>query len=230
MYSNAWYGQPGPSGLISYGDTLGGISVPGDSLRRYAVLVDTVSGCEGPALPFTIRRFDSSTVATSPDSSICLGESVPIWASGGSSYSWSPSDGLDDTASAQVTASPEQSTSYRVVITSANGCQLSDSVQIDIRSAGDCGLQVYNAFSPDGDGANELWIIDGIRAYPENRVTIFNRWGDRLQRIRDYDNDEKVWDGTRADGEALPSGTYYYVIELFGDEEQRITGYVQITK
>jgi gliding motility-associated-like protein len=119
---------------------------------------------------------------------------------------------------------------YRLTARFANGCQVRDSVRVVVGSGGDCDLEVYNAFSPNGDGINEEWIIDGIRAFPENRVTIFNRWGDRLERIEGYDNEEKVWDGTRSDGEALPAGTYYYVIEIQGDRSRQLKGYVQITK
>lgn len=89
-------------------------------------------------------------------------------------------------------------------------------------------IEVYNAFSPDGDGINESWIIDRIDYYPENKVLIFNRWGDLLQKYEGYDNDEKVWEGRGQNGKALPAGTYYYVIKA--GEGFTKKGYVQITK
>ncbi len=89
-------------------------------------------------------------------------------------------------------------------------------------------LDIYNAFSPNGDGANEEWIIDNIRFYPNNKVLIFNRWGDRVQRFKGYNNEDKVWDGTSQNGRALPAGTYYYVVRSGNGKTKK--GYVQLTK
>lgn len=89
-------------------------------------------------------------------------------------------------------------------------------------------LEIYNAFSPNGDGINEKWIIENIGQYPENRVLIFNRWGDRLKKYQGYDNEGKVWTGTGPNGKELPAGTYFYVIE--SGEGLTEKGYVQITK
>lgn len=89
-------------------------------------------------------------------------------------------------------------------------------------------VEVYNAFSPNGDGTNETWIIDRIEFYPDNEVLIFNRWGDRLHRFEGYDNEEKVWEGKSSNGQALPAGTYYYVIKTGNGRTKK--GYVQITK
>ncbi len=89
-------------------------------------------------------------------------------------------------------------------------------------------IEIYNAFSPNEDGINEEWIIENIEHYPENRVKIFNRWGDEVRSFEGYDNEEKVWDGTSSNGRELPAGTYYYVIE--SGEGLTEKGYVQITK
>lgn len=62
--------------------------------------------------------------------SICLGDSAQLSASGGDSYSWSPSESLSDANIANPIATPDTSTTYYVDITDANGCQLTDSVQV----------------------------------------------------------------------------------------------------
>ncbi|TCS85067.1 gliding motility-associated-like protein [Anseongella ginsenosidimutans] len=72
--------------------------------------------------------------------------------------------------------------------------------------------------SPNGDGINDLWIIEGIEYYPENTVSIYNRWGDMVFQIRDYDNQSKIFTGlanrlTRLGAGALPSGTYFFNIK-----------------
>ena len=91
-----------------------------------------------------------------------------------------------------------------------------DSVVVDPIS-----LTVYNQFSPNGDGTNDRFIIDGIEKYPDNNVKIYNRYGTLVYETDDYQND---WDGTPnvggiiGKGETVPRGTYYYIISAPGVE------------
>lgn len=77
-------------------------------------------------------------------------------------------------------------------------------------------ISVYNAVSPNGDGLHEYLQILNIEAYPGNSIEIFNRWGDKVFEVRDYDNNvsNKRFEGvgTGNYGE-LPDGTYYYTID-----------------
>ena len=71
---------------------------------------------------------------------------------------------------------------------------------------------VYNAVAPNGSGDNKYMRIENL---PEgNRVSVFNRWGDKVFEIHDYDNAMKKFDGISSDGKMLPNGTYFYKIEL----------------
>ena len=70
-------------------------------------------------------------------------------------------------------------------------------------------LHVNNAFSPNNDDINELFIIDGIENLVNNHLTIYNRWGNRVCEKNNYQNN---WDGTW-EGKKLPSGTYFYLLE-----------------
>ena len=71
------------------------------------------------------------------------------------------------------------------------------------------------AFSPNGDGINDLWVIPGIVVYSECTVSIFDPLGRRIFEKKGYQND---WDGT-FDGKQVPQGTYYYVIAGCPDKE-----------
>ena len=76
--------------------------------------------------------------------------------------------------------------------------------------------------SPNGDGINDTWQIDGIELYPENTVSIFNRWGDLVFYLDDYNNQTRRFDGranklTRFGAGILPAGTYFFSIE-YNDE------------
>ena len=76
-------------------------------------------------------------------------------------------------------------------------------------------LVVYNAISVNGDGLNEFVRILNIENYPENIFTLFNRWGDKVFEIENYDNQERVFRGKSNinDEKDLVNGTYFYVIE-----------------
>jgi gliding motility-associated-like protein len=73
------------------------------------------------------------------------------------------------------------------------------------------GLNIFTAFSPNNDGVNDTWIIDSI---PQNTsVIIYNRWGDMIKKIENYNNLDNVWDGKSILDEKVSSGTYFYIIE-----------------
>jgi gliding motility-associated-like protein len=97
-----------------------------------------------------------------------------------------------------------------------------------------CGLVIPQGFSPNGDNINDFFEIKGISAYPDNKVTIFNRWGNIVYEAAGYDNGAVSWDGTNK-GELstgsgpLPEGTYFYVIDL-GDGNAVRSGYVFINR
>jgi gliding motility-associated-like protein len=92
-------------------------------------------------------------------------------------------------------------------------------VYIDVRCLG---IVVHNGFSPNNDGVNDRFTIDGIEAFPNNELHVFNRWGNQVFFQKGYKNN---WDGSW-DGSALPDGTYFYIFE--DGEGRRYSGYVQI--
>ena len=74
----------------------------------------------------------------------------------------------------------------------------------------DC-LKIPNAFTPNGDGINDLWEIENIDLFPEAETWIYNRWG----QVMYYDSPlNNPWDGFY-NGKAVPTGTYIYVIKTF---------------
>ena len=101
------------------------------------------------------------------------------------------------------------------------GCQTA-MVCIDIRCTD---ITIFNGFSPDHDGMNDAFVVDGIDLYPNNILTIYNRWGNKVYEQHGYAND---WVGT-FDDKPLPDGTYFYVLDLNdGFGSPIYTGYVQI--
>lgn len=89
-------------------------------------------------------------------------------------------------------------------------------------------LTIYHGFTPNDDQHNDTWIIDGIENIPKNTVSIFNRWGDRVWKIDDYNNlSPNVWDGKNTKGAKLPDATYFYIIEA---NEILEKGWVELTR
>jgi len=99
---------------------------------------------------------------------------------------------------------------------------------VTLASTSDDGsLQVYNAVSANNDGLNDFLRILNIENYPENKFTLFNRWGDRIFEMNNYDNKERVFRGkSNVNGERdLVNGTYFYVIETQKDA-LRVNGFI----
>lgn len=76
------------------------------------------------------------------------------------------------------------------------------------------GIRPHPALSPNGDGINDFMIFEGIRDYPENKVTIFNRSGKIVYEGSGYNNGSVTFDGRSNQGVRLPAGTYFYLLEV----------------
>jgi large repetitive protein len=88
-------------------------------------------------------------------------------------------------------------------------------------------LNIPNAITPNDDGKNDRWIIDGLEDYKENELVIFNRWGDVLYKVKSYQND---WEGNNLSGSPLPDGTYYYVLRLNVNDGKIFRGDITIIR
>ncbi|MFM1876502.1 MAG: hypothetical protein RL266_2239, partial [Bacteroidota bacterium] len=110
-------------------------------------------------------------VTAGPDSVICLNDSVQIFVSGGSTFSWSPSEGVSDTASASPFVSPSSNTDYTVTVISEYGCEATADVSIGILTLP---VSAFTAeFEPSCDG-----IFADFNNDSENSETYFWSFGD----------------------------------------------------
>lgn len=149
--------------------------------------------------------------------------------SGSYFYSWMPeSMVLDSKAAYTETVKLTSTQEFTVLVKDAvTGCMAEGSKTIFVESSSESLLDFFNAFSPNGDGVNDNWQIRGIEKFPDNKVLIFNRWGDKVKELHNYDNISVVWDGTNNRGKLLPDGTYYYIVTL-NKEAGSYTGWVHI--
>ncbi len=92
------------------------------------------------------------------------------------------------------------------------------------------GIVVHQGLSPNGDGINDVLIIDGLTAYPDNKLTIMNREGVKIFEAKGYDNSSKVFDGhSSISGVMQQPGTYFYTLDYKqGEEYKHKTGFIII--
>ncbi len=132
---------------------------------------------------------------------------TPTTTSAGASFSWTPGQSLSDSIIANPLATPFITTLYIVTVKDQNGCKGSDSVLITVVP----NIIIDNGFTPNNDGKNDTWIIDNSDKFPNCVVEVFNRWGVLL--FTSAPGYPVPWNG-RYNGQDIPVGTYYYVIQL----------------
>ena len=149
------------------------------------------------------------------DSTIVPGSSIqlstvftPYGAGSIKTYAWTPGDGLSCIDCPSPVASPYNAqTLYTLVVTYNEGCL--DTAFIQINTNGVPPLYIPNAFTPDGNGTNDVWFVYGT-GIKDFRARIFNRWGEKVFES----NDQFIgWDGTFK-GVAQPPGVYVYEVDI----------------
>jgi gliding motility-associated-like protein len=137
---------------------------------------------------------------------LSLGYETSYWTFGVEGTSWEEEPSFE--------FQPELSGSYpdTLLVTNQWGCQDSITRNVEIFEI----FEIYapNTFTPDGDGINEIWRIEGIDIDPSNfTMEIFNRWGDMVFQTFDF---ETVWDGSYMTGDHyVPDGVYVYHIVAY---------------
>ncbi len=130
--------------------------------------------------------------------------------------------------------SPAGSTTYTLpgvytvtlVIENAEGCLAATTRTVEVINE-PFGL-IPQLISPNGDGKNETFEIKGIQQFTDSELQIFNRWGNKVYSMKNYDNS---FDGTanyKSVNGKLPTGTYFYILSLGGAENKTYNGYFQL--
>lgn len=200
-----------PGGTISQN-----ISVNPITNTTYTVYGLGTNGCANFAT-VSVGVYSALNInAYATPSTICVGETATLSVTSGT-----PTVGNFQ----NEIVSPAINTSYSVTIKDNNGCLYNRVADVEVNVT--CATLVYNGFTPNGDGINEFFVIDHIDHFTNNKVFIYNRWGNTVFETTNYNNLSNAWDG-RVKGIVVPNGTYFYVINLNDGSEPK-KGWVEVT-
>lgn len=116
---------------------------------------------------------------------------------------------------------------YQYILKDAKGCDSTIDITLLAKSTAGC-VKPIRAFTPNGDGLNEVWKISTEGCVKRIEVSVYNRWGNRVYYSKDYHND---WDGNYKNNR-LPDGTYYYLVNVtfYDDRTVELRGNVTIMR
>lgn len=184
-------------------------AAPTVGVHNYVVKSTNDRGCED---------IDSVTVTVIPkpiitatyhDTTIKIGESIILSATGGVDYNWDPIVRINNHETASPTVNPIKPTMYHVTGRNEMGCPNYDSVWVNIDYNGN--LFIPNAFTPNGDGLNDEFGIMNIAFEKLHNFQIFDRYGKEVFQTQDWN---KKWNGKYNDADDAPNGVYFYHIQI----------------
>jgi gliding motility-associated-like protein len=208
-YYHQWY-ENGfePATGLSCDDCADPIARPTQTVQ-YTIVVSDVYRC-ADTLQTAITVLPSSDVSIlNNDTLVVWGQHVQLVATGAEQYTWTPPTFLDNPNVATPIASPTEDILYVVHGTTSGICSSSDSVRIRVDYRGH--IMVPSAFSPNGDGKNDVFRVANLTFQTVEEFRVFNRWGEEIYNAGKGGKAE--WDGTWK-GEPQEVGTYYYRVRV----------------
>lgn len=205
----------------SNGSQMSTISISPSGFTNLSVTGTNSTGCFS-TVSATLDAYPVPTVAIHYEKNIlCENESAIITASGAQTYSWA---GGQQTASLMITQNLSTPQSYTVTGIDINGCFSKASFETVVNTNCTETIKVTNGITPNNDGNNDFFFIRNIEKYPNNKVSVFNRWGALLYSASGYDNHDKRWPKQNT---KETEGTYFYVVET-GNGEPPLKGWLEI--
>ncbi len=193
----------------------------------YTLEVEDANGCRWQS-EVTLENPPALVVDAGPDITIFYGDSTELRAeaiplNGAFVYSWTPADNLACSFCPQTTVRPDSSTLYQVLVTDENGCQDSDQVLVRVRVRRD--VYVPNAFSPNGDGINDVLMVyagEGVEKILE--FDIYDRWGESVFYVAKFPPNNPLygWNGIFRNKPAPLDVYVYYMRVLYKDGEEKL--------
>jgi gliding motility-associated-like protein len=210
-------------GTPPYQYSLDGINYQSENLftnlgpGNYTLYIKDSGSCEA-VYPIEIEEPEPVLIELPADTTIYIGDSLlikPLVKSGQPiTFNWWPREGLDCPNCPAVMAQPNESVTYTLIASDSTGCEGEDEIMILV----DKKIRIYipNAFSPNGDGRNDIFTIyTGPEVVKVNTLQVFSRWGEQVYQSEGFiPNRESVgWDGTFR-GEPMGAALFVYFTEV----------------
>lgn len=195
-------------------------------IHVYSVVRTDGYGCTDTAeISITVLSLPTVTITNGDNIVVRYGEEVQLIAEGGIKYSWSPSWGMNNPNISAPVIKPSETATYTVHGIDDKGCGNTDEIRVLVDYSHN--LFIPTAFSPNGDGRNDLFRIANFGYQQVSEFRVYNRWGQEVYSA----NDNSGWDGTYR-GADQDAGTFHYIIKAaFADGHvQTFKGDVVLTR
>jgi len=181
-------------------------------------------GCNSDTVQQIVELNAYPSSNAGPDLFVLEGGSVqlkPTVSGNITSHLWIPAYYLNADTALMAISTPTADIEYTLSVTGKGNCLTTDKMLVTLLKT----PRIPNIFTPNGDGVNDLWIIEHLNTYPDCTVEIFNTYGQYVFRSKGY---SQPWDGNR-NGQPLPLGTYYYIVDP-KNGRSKMTGYITILR
>lgn len=204
-YANGQYIAPNSIDAPSKGYTY----VSPTKTTDYRIVVsDSVFCYDTISAKVTIMPLPNVRILNQDDTVVKYGQSFQLLATGARYYNWNAVGSLNNTNISYPIARPTEDTRYIVGGIGANGCRSFDTLHVIVDKRDN--LFVPSAFSPNGDGKNDVFKITNLSFQRIMEFRVFNHWGQEIFRTNDSFTG---WDGTWQ-GVPQEVGTYTYLIRV----------------
>ncbi|HEY4966365.1 MAG TPA: PKD domain-containing protein, partial [Puia sp.] len=186
------------------------------------VITYTVTGydnkkCYSDTKSIDITAFNYPVIGLTPNATINVGSSYQISSTATTnivSLNWTPSNTLSCANCLTPLATPTKTTKYVLTAVNDGGCATMDSIRVQVICDG-ANFFVPNTFSPNGDGVNDNFVVNGVGLNVIPSITIYNRWGQIVFQKSNFAPNvpSEGWDGT-FNGQPAPPDVYIYTIQI----------------
>ncbi|MEP7143026.1 MAG: PKD domain-containing protein [Ferruginibacter sp.] len=197
-----------------------------DTTTTYRVIGTDNIGCFKDTGYVFVKVYPVPTVNAGADITINIGKSidlVPVISPDVTIVSWSPTGSIFRNTYPAISIKPSQTTEYTVEARNRGGCMARDNVTVFVICNG-ANVFVPNTFSPNGDGANDVFYPRGTGLFKIKMLRIFNRWGEVVFERSGFNPNDAAsgWDGTYK-GVKLSADVFVYMIDIICDNNSVLT-------
>ena len=213
-----------PSASLNNPGIASPVASPGTT-TIYKVIGSDTKGCFTSTGFIPVKVYPLPVVTAGVDKTINVGQSfdiIPHISADVTGLIWSPSTGIIARNYPGITVKPVESTEYTVEVKNEGGCRARDKISIYVL-CDNTNVFVPNTFSPNGDGANDVFYPRGSGVFAIRSLRIFNRWGEVVFEKANFNaNDASAgWDGTFK-GKKLSPDVFVYALEVVCSNNQTL--------